>query len=840
MRRFLGLGLLTLWLLGCSGLNFVGYRVAPNYPKDKDRNRQLEGLHAPVTIVLDGVGVPHIKAANELDLLRAVGYMHGRDRFFQMDLLRRMARGRVSELLGEQPMQGQTTVDLDRTMRGWGFDAAAEAEAGAMDDELWSRMAAYVDGVNQGLARKRPIEYRLLRIRPEPWQVSDSLAVGLLTAFSITHNWKQETFRLLLALEGGIQRMEALYPPTPWSGKTTITLTDEAHPLPPSVVPGVAELFPAQIYQEEEDLAVAGFETDPVMASAASDGWVIGGAHTVSGMPILANDPHLTHLVPSMFYQQHLTTPEIDVIGITVPGIPYVLVGHNRHVAWGLTSAVADVCDLYLERPSPDNPAAVMGPAGPEPLERDSVVIRIREKKNSFTSRRFALRRTRRGPLLNDLYPGLLPERAPPVSVKWDIRGVAEGVAGYRAANLATDLDSLFAALHQVKAPVNTVLAADTTGAIGLSTTGRVPLRLHHRGTFPVPAWQPEYDWPQMIDTDTMPRVVAGKEGKLAHANNLMFDMARSPILFQIDSAPSYRLERSLELIDGPGPFSTQTELQHQLDVQLLRGKKLAPFILGDLETGPWNDTERAALEALQAWDYQGAPDRPGAAIFFATYRHAALTALRDEVSSRAFAFILALPYPYVAFDQWFLDADHPAWDHRGTPAVEHRREVVRDAFARSVGELAQAQGPDPATWRWGALHFRQFKHLFGSKKALAKVFNLPQSEAAGGEDALARSHFALGNPETPFRSVGGAVLRMVIDLADLDHGRWVIETGASGWPGSPHYQDQHELWREGQTAPMLFDWDEITASKTAILSLEPATDDQELPPETVEPVVTP
>ena len=263
-------------------------------------------------------------------------------------------------------------------------------------------------------------------------------------------------------------------------------------------------------------------------------------------------------------------------------------------------------------------------------------------------------------------------------------------------------------------------------------------------------------------------------------------------------------------------------------------------MLLADLAEGEWNDTERAALEALRAWDYQGAPDRPGAAIFFSTYRHAALTALCDEVSGRAYAFILALPYPYVAFDHWFLDAENPAWDHRGTPAVERRGDVVRAAFAKSVRELAQAQEPDPSAWRWGALHFREFKHLFGSKKALSKVFNLPRSEVAGGEDALARSHFALGNDETSFRSVGGAVLRMVIDLADLEHGRWVIETGASGWPGSPHYQDQHELWRDGQTAPMLFNWDEISASKTAILSLEPAPDNEDQPPDTVEPVVTP
>ncbi|MFH1531924.1 MAG: penicillin acylase family protein [Pseudomonadota bacterium] len=816
---------LAVAALSCGGGGgaWIKYRVTPDYPKAVEETLDLPGLDGPVTIYFDPWGVPHIDAGNETDLLRAVGFVHGRDRFFQMDMLRRMARGRLSELLGAQPAGHGTTVEVDRTMRMWGMDADADADEATMSPELKVLMEAYCDGVNQAVALRLPLEYRLLRAAPAPWRPGDSFAVGRLLAFGLSHNWKQELYRFLMALEGGARRADVLYPSEAldFAGDAaTLPGRDPDKVLPPALAPELLEYLDtlASPPPSGHRVADAGFGFEGLYGG--SNAWVVGGDHTQSGKPILANDPHMTHLLPSLMVQQHIRCPGLHAIGVTAPGLPYVLIGHNDRVAWGNTTAVSDAQDLYVEKPAGDG--AVLTPEGPLPLQTAEIVITVRKNKRKRTEHRFTLRTSRHGPLLNDLYPELLPPGAPLVAVRWETTGAGLTVASVRKANKAATAAAFREAMQAMSTPVQNVVVADVDGAVGFFRWGRAAIRRNHRGTFPAPGWLAKYDWARMAEAEEMATAEAGPEGIFVTGNNLARDPRYGGEVFQIDAAPPYRVQRIRQLLRSAGRHTAGDHMGFHRDTKLLRAKRFMPGIIEDLRgMDDLDDVETEALRILENWNFDAGPEDPAPAIFFSLVREAGLTGLRDELSDAGLQFVLTLPYPYATWDHWFTRVDHPGWDDRGTPEVETRTDVVREAFRTVVGELRLAQGEQPHEWAWGQLHSFLVRHPFGRKKALRRL-NLPRVPAGGGWDSIWKTHFALSDPDDPFRTEAGPVYRQVIDLADIHHAHWILDTGASGWPDSPHYRDQYALWREGEYVPMTSDWDLIPGAAEAILTLEP------------------
>jgi penicillin amidase len=813
-----GIVAVVVCVTGCAAWSYLGYQLFPDYPEDETATLDLPGLKAPVQVHLDELGVPHVEAGDELDLLRAVGFLHGRARFFQMDTVRRYARGRLSELVGEQEVLLGSTVQLDTTMRGWGFDQSTRLEAEGLDPEMRRLMTAYVEGVNTALEQFEPVEYRLLRVRPEPWRIADSLAVGHLIAWGITHNWQQELCRLLLALDGGHERAERILPPLPWPGDPSLTADGEPRELPPSVVPELEDQFPARPWSGTKakahvrasvpSLALPKFE-------GASNGWVLGGARSSSGMPLLMGDPHLPHTLPSIVFQQHLHCPDLDVIGMTVPGVPYVLFGHNEKVAWTITAAMADVLDLYLELPHPKRSDRVVGPGGPEPLVTETAVVRIREG-SELHQRTARIRRTPRGPLLNDMYPDLLPEGAPLVSIHGIPTAVAGTLRSLRLANRAGSVRELREAMIDLQCPIASVAAADTNGDIALFASGTVPVREHHRGTFPAPGWIEKYQWKKQASPEDIPFGMGAGRDYFINTNNLMIDPERTPVLFQVDSAPSYRRDRVVEMVEAVDKHTVASNARIQGDTMLIRARRVVPTMLEDLQAK--TALERQALELLAGWDHRATVDSAACSIFFATYREAILGAVRDEADEKGAHFLVSFRYLTNGVDLWFDDPEHPVWDDRSTGKQETRADIVRAAFARALQWLQQEfHASDPAAWHWGELHTLQPQHALGSK---VSAYNLPRQPAPGASSSVWKAHFDMGRAEHPFRSMYGPVLRIIVDLADIEHASWIIDTGSCGWPRSPHYADQHESWRSVEFAPMVSNWKEIKRDAVAVLTL--------------------
>lgn len=809
---------LAVALGGCAAGSLVSYRLAPDHPKGSDAGLRLVGLERPVRITWDELGVPHIEAESELDLLRAVGFSHGRDRFFEMDMMRRFARGRVSELVGEQALFSGTTVDFDRSMRGWGMERRARAITEKLSAEERAKLEAYCAGVNAAVERYLPLEYRLLETKPAPWTVDDVWAVGLLNAWTVSHNWQQELARFTIALSVGIDRSEALYPNEPLEGGRTLPGDKERRTLPPAIAPEL------RAFLEETKPRVQPLTTrkgaPPLLALAgASNAWVVSGVRSKSGKPVLANDPHLSHLLPSLAYQQHLKAPGLDVIGMTIPGIPWVLMGHNDRVAWGITSTVADVMDLVVERIDPADPAHVLHEGGECALVTTEEELSIK----GASPRKVTFRRTCNGPLLNDMLPELLPQGAPLVAVRWLSDGVEQSLTALARVNRARSVAELREAARSLTSPIQTFTAADVDGHIGTFISGTVPVRRAHRGTFPVPGWSAAYEWTETASPEALASGLDPESGFFAHANNLMIDPRETEVPIHVDAAPPYRVDRIAQRLAQHEKHDASTLGAIQSDVKLLRAERVMPAILEELKTlTPRDERDREALAILERWNFEAPASSAAAAIFFTLYREAVLGAIDDEVPHAVRQFFMSQRYSTNVADGWFERADHPAWDRRETTEVETRRTALHAAFFKSIDSLAQRFGGRPLTWRWGKLHFVEPKHPFGGKTALAGLVNLERSEAGGALDSIWKSHFEMGDERHPFKAVAGPVFRMVVDLADLNAGQWVIDTGSSGWPGSPHYGDQYPLWKDGKLAPMRYQWDDVRSHAAASVELRP------------------
>jgi penicillin amidase len=795
---------------------------------NQDETISLDGLTAPVDVYFDDYGIPHISAQNTIDLVRAVGFVQSRYRFFQLDILRRFGKGRISELVGDQKILFSSTVDFDLAMRGWAFEKRSRidlAQIPGFDREV---ILAFTDGINQGLSRYRPVEYDILGIEPEAWAPSDTLVVSAVQFWSITHNWEQEAVRFSLALSLGLADAERIYPNDPLPGGTTLTAAgNNRFPLPPAIVPEIWDLF-AERGEGPEASPVAAepwaytFGDLAGIRPAASNAWVVSGRLSSSGKPLLSNDMHLTHFLPSLIFLQHIKSPDLEVAGATLPGLPFIVGGHNGAVAWGVTSSVADVVDLLVEKPDPGRPGFVLTEAGDCALRTEPVIIRVR-KGDDLEEREFKLRRTCHGPILNDMYPGLLPPGAPLIAIKWELPDLQHSIGKIYEANRAQTLAGLRDALMEIPVAQN-IMAVDTRGDIGFFSTGKIPVRRHHRGTFPVPGWLAAYDWDGWTPEEMMPAGFNPGQGFLVNTNNKVVDPRTHRPVFHVDTAPSYRFARAVERIEAEGPHDRSSMQKIQLDNRVLRARQVLPHMRHDLETlEGLSDLEKEAVARLKHWDYFSDTDSIGAALFYLLYREAIVQALSGKTSPPVLHAFLKQRYSTNVVDLWFEDGSHVVWDDRSTPHREDRGQVIRNAFKKVVAKLEADAGSQVADWHWGDYHTLHPKHLFGGQRVLG-FMNLEKIGLPGGLDTVWKAHFNLAEEKESFKVVAGPAFRFAIDMADIQGAGFCIDTGESGWPLSPHYGDMYEKWQKGELVPMVYDWEKIRREMTR-MRLTPSPD---------------
>ena len=749
----------------------------------------IRGLAAPVEILRDANGVPHIFAETDTDAYLALGFVHAQDRLWQMDMLRRMGTGRLAETVGEPALK------LDRMVRTLGFYRLAEHTFHSLDGEVQAALNAYADGVNAFLAKHEgawPPEFYLLDYEPEPWLPRDSLVWGRLMALRLGTNWQSELMRARFLRQLEEDQIEALWPPYPAAAPVTIRTALRDTPL--------ESLWAALPHGE--------------LGIGASNAWVVDGRYTASGKPLLANDPHLGLGAPIMWYLARIETPDLSITGATVPGMPFHLLGHNGHIAWGLTTTYADTDDLFIERLDPDDPSRYLTPGGPRPFVRREELIKVR----GGATVTLHVRESERGPVLDSV----LGEKADAVSRPGHVFTLAApwlrvddrtASAVYRL-NRARGWDGFAAALTDFHAPTQNVVYADTTGTIGIYTSGRIPVRREGDGYLPTPGWRAEGGWDGFIPFDALPHRRDPADGRLVNANNRVVDDSY-PYFLSHEWGDDYRARRIADLLAGDGLQTADSAAAIQRDTVSYAARDLLPRILAAPPAGP---REEAVRGLLSAWD--GTMDRTRAEpLLFTAWLRALNRRLYADELGVLFDSYWALR-PGVVADM--LAGDGTWCDDVGTDAAEGCDEVIAAALADAIRELSARYGEDMAAWRWGDAHYADLGHrVLRHVPFLGGLVDL-SLPSDGGDFTVNRAATAPRSAHAPYAQRHGAGFRGIYDLSRLSDARFIIATGQSGNPLSRHFGDLVTRWRDGEYLHLGADRESLAAAGARRLVLRP------------------
>jgi penicillin amidase len=786
---------------------------------------RVPGLQAGVQVLRDRWGVPHVYADSAPDLFFAQGYVHAQDRLWQMELQRRLAAGRVAEIVGEK------AVPVDRLFRVLGLYRSAEVCAADLGPESRPVLEAYVAGVNAGMEAQRgrwPLEFRLLGFEPEEWRLADTLGWVKVMAWNLGCNWTTELMRARLAACLGPELAADLEPPYPVGSPILMQgegLPEGAAPPPngwggPALQEALrraAALWePAEGAREPAADLPSGLQQAP----GASNQWVVAGSRTATGRPILANDTHLLMQLPAFWYQNHLCGGDVHVTGVSLPGVPGVVVGHNQEVAWGITIAWHDDQDLYVERFDPENPGCYefQGRWLEAEVRREEIRVKGRSEPEVET-----VVATHHGPIVS----GLVGE-ATPLALRWAALDPADPLDGLLPLTRARTWDEFQAAVAAWPAPSLNFVYADRQGNIGYVQAGTVPRRAAGDGLAPMAGWTGGHEWQGMLPAEELPRAYNPEAGWLATANHRVMGDGY-PHYLSSDFENPARVCRVAELLEGVEKLTVEDCLRFQLDTYSAMAARLARHLSA---VEPADDRERRALELLRDWDARLEVESVAASIC-------------QVVGLRALHLLFdghlgELADPYVGLGVAVLDATSPyhgrsivrlldlldgkgndGWLREPESGEMRTRQGLLHRALREALDLLEGQfGPDMGHWTWGRLNQVEFGHLVGAVKPLNLIFNRGPYPTGGGLDTLLRASSPPRFP--PERANVGDALRFVADLGDWEACRMVVAGGQSGHPLSRHYGDLLALWREGRTYPMPFAREQVERHVEARLLLLP------------------
>ncbi|MFC4532382.1 penicillin acylase family protein [Sphaerisporangium dianthi] len=879
-----GARVLTAVLVAALVLAVAGvWTVRRSFPR-LDGELRLPGLSAQVTVLRDGHGIPQIYASTPRDLFMAQGYVHAQDRFWEMDFRRKTTAGRLSELFGA------STLEVDKVVRTLGWRRTAERELPLLDPRTRQALADYAGGVNawmrqhEGFADKS-LEYAVLKLTngsytPEPWTPADSLAWLKAMAWDLRSNMDDELERALDASAVPAARVDQLFPAYPFDrhqpivtggavrdGRFAATPTEGATATAAGGATATAiggatataaggatatargaggAAAPAQVRRAGPDQATARVLADVARtlravpsplgtdgtdrAGIGSNSWVVGGAHTDTGKPLLANDPHLGPRIPSIWYQAGLhcrvrsAACPYDVVGYTFSGMPGVVIGHNDRVAWGFTNLGPDVTDLYLERTKGDT--YQVGDSF-RPMETRTEQIKVAGRPTETLT----VRSTEHGPIISGVLGGA-KNALPGAAVRTgEIESGATGGPGTGAANdgrlpagtheleialrwtaldpgrtadalllldTAANFEQFRTAASFFEAPAQNMIYADVDGNIGYQAPGRIPVRAGGDGRWPARGWTGKEEWKGFIPFEELPTAYNPPEGFIATANNAAIGPSYDRFLTS-DWAYGYRSQR---IVDRIRQAMSKGKITAAVmgDVQMDSANGLAPLLVPHLLRAGAKVPEVGEL--LAGWDFSQGRDSAPAAYFNAVWRHLLQRTFDDELPEGGRP---------GGGDRWYevvrslLDRPGDAWwdDVRTKGRVETRDDMLVAAMGDAAGELRAALGDSPRDWRWGDLHTLELTNETFGTSGIGPVewlFNRGPLKLGGGKDAVDATGW---DASKGFEVDWVPSMRMVVDLADLDRSRWVNLTGASGHAFHPNYDDQAGLWADGATTPM-------------------------------------
>jgi penicillin amidase len=658
-----------------------------------------------------------------------------------------------------------------------------------------------------------PVEFWLTGAKFEPWTPADSIGWVKMMAWDLGGNWRSELLRMRLAKTLPLARINEFLPPYPGEA--------------PLELPDLHKLY-STLEKEAPRLAQANRGQTPISAKLGSDpnfqaeglgsnNWVVSGARSATGKPLLANDPHLGLTAPAVWYFAHIKTPEFEAIGATLPGVPAIVLGRNTHFAWGFTNTGPDVQDLYLERL--DGAGNYLAPEGPKAFTTYDETIKVKGGKDI----RLQVRVSRHGPVISDV-SRVARDAAPRghvVAMQWTALR-EDDLTMQAAAKIARakDWPGFVAALRDFHTPQQNVVYADAQGNIGFVAAGRVPVRKPEndlKGLAPAPGWLAKYDWAGFIPYDQLPREHNPSDGTIVTANHRITPRSYGHYITS-EWQPPYRANRIGELLGAVSRHSIGSFARIQGDVVSLPVRELLPRLL---KVAPRSDAARRALLLLRQWDGAMVDDRPEPLIVSAWWREFSRAIYADELGE-------AFRGNWRARAQFVTDVlndkdQQGRWcDNVGTKAVEHCDELLAATLESALADLRARYGEDMAAWRWGAAHYARHEHRpFGRVPWLAPFFDITVP-TPGDAYTVNVGRNRLDDEARPFANTHAASLRAIYDLSDLENSLYIHSAGQSGNILSPHYKSFTQAWAHGEYIPMVTDAKRIEAGGVKRLRLVP------------------
>ncbi|MGX9381628.1 penicillin acylase family protein [Pseudomonas sp. JQ36] len=797
-RVFTVLALLIVVLLAGVG----GYV----YSKQPTRQGQVElrNLQGSVTVRYDERGVPHIRAENETDLYRALGYVHAQDRLFQMEAMRRLARGELAEVLGPK------LLDTDKLFRSLRIHERAASYVASLDKQspAWKALQAYLDGINQYQdSHAAPVEFDVLGIPKRPFTAEDSISVAGYMAYSFAAAFRTEPLLTYVRDQLGADYLNVF--DLDWQPKGVLA-KDRAHPTP-ALAAGDWQDLNALARLSEQALIENGLPQ-----FEGSNAWVIAGSRSQSGKPLLAGDPHIRFSVPSVWYEAQLSAPGFELYGHHQALVPFAFLGHNLDFGWSLTMFQNDDLDLIAEKVNPDNPNQVWYRGQWTDLVSTEQQIAVKGQAPVTLT----LRQSPHGPIVNDAL-GTAAGKTP-IAMWWAFLETPNPILeGFYQLNRADTLAKARAAAAKVQAPGLNIIYANAKGDIAWWASALLPKRpAGVKPEFILDGSSNQADKDGYYPFSANPQEENPARGYIVSANF----QPLSPTGMEI---PGYynladrgqQLNRQLS--DKSVKWSNEANQKLQLGSTTAYGPRtLAPLlpVLREVVSDP---AQLKLVEQLAQWPGDYPLDSVSATLFNQFLYDLADAAMRDELGNDFFETLLSTRVIDAALPRLAANADSPWWDNRDTPNKETRADVVKAAWQASMTHLKQTLGDNPSDWQWGTAHTLTHGHPLGQQKPLDRIVNVGPFAAPGSHEVPNNLSAKLG--PAPWPVTYGPSTRRLVDFSDPAHSLTINPVGQSGVPFDSHYDDQAEEYVEGMYVQAHFSEEEVTANTRSTLKLLPA-----------------
>jgi len=767
LKRILTIILIVIVLAIAGGmifLNSVKTRALPDYNATVD----LEKLTNPVTVFRDSMGIPHIYAENEEDLYRTVGYVMAQDRMWQMDLMRRITTGRLSEVLDPG------LVEADQLFRALDFPKKSRMVIAQTDPAIMRCMEAFTDGVNQYISqnqKKLSFEFTMLAYKPEPWEIEHSFNLIGYMAWDLSSGWNTDM---------SLYKIQQVVSDTLFS-ELLPDLKIQDIPVFPDYMSSDNTLELQSAMTEAiriiDELGLQVFE--------ASNNWAVSGEKSETGMPIMANDMHLGLMSPGIWYQMHqVIEGKLNVTGVALPGAPYILAGHNEDIGWGMTNVAVDDLDFYLEtiNPADSNQYLLDGEWKNMRIVKEEITVKGADEP-AVRINRF----THRGPVVS----GFKGVKDKVISASWQGNEFSNEVRSIHLLNRAGNWEEFRDALSTFSSVSQNVVYTDRKGNIGLQTAAGIPLR-HSGGILVYPGDTSLYDWQGVVPFEELPNSYNPDCGYVSSANNKTVDSEYPYYIGSWFSMP-WRIGRIREMLNEKEEFGTEDFKRMLRDQQSHFAMYMTPLYLDAIEEQA-SGTYQEAYEALESWDYDMKASSAAALIFEIMFLELNRAMFEDELGDH----YRQLAYNAIAknlIEKTRITGQSLWCNNVNTPDLtETFHDNIRTAFQHTMDTLTSMYGAEVNSWEWGELHKVALIHPMGGVSIVEKLFKVNRGpySVGGSSHTVCPYSYPKGYG---FIADHGASERHIFHTADWDKSLTVIPTGISGIPASPHYLDQTSLY---------------------------------------------